>query len=165
MSLASQDRRLFLVVPLIVGVAGLLDAFDGIVARVQNKESAFGDYLDHFLDRLSDLSLAAGWILGTGVRPSIGFPALVIVMLVGYSGAQLETTFGERFYEGMGRAEYVLVMVFLPALAYLLDLFGQLSVIRGGASIPEWLTIALAIGGFVTIASRIRKAREMDSQQ
>src|SRR5688572_13539329 len=61
-------RREFLLAIVFLVVGGLADAFDGIVARVQNKASRFGDFLDHFADRVSDVFLLTGWLLGSGVR-------------------------------------------------------------------------------------------------
>ena len=51
--LAYGARRpwLFLLAIVIIAVSGLADALDGIVARVQNKSSRFGDFLDHCADR------------------------------------------------------------------------------------------------------------------
>ena len=69
--------RLFLVAIVLVIIGGLADAFDGIVARVQQKESRFGDFLDHFADRVADLALAAAWMLGSGVRGEIAIVVLI----------------------------------------------------------------------------------------
>ena len=46
--------RWFLVAIAFIAAGGLLDAFDGLVARTQDKQSRFGDFLDHGLDRISD---------------------------------------------------------------------------------------------------------------
>ena len=64
-AMAAGGRRpiLFLVSVAVLTVGGLADAFDGIVARVQGKSSRFGDFLDHFCDRVSDLVLVIGWLL------------------------------------------------------------------------------------------------------
>src|SRR5688500_2653590 len=41
-------RRQFLLAILLIAVGGLADLLDGLVARVQEKTSRFGDFLDHF---------------------------------------------------------------------------------------------------------------------
>ena len=38
-------ERFFLIAIFVIAIGGLADAFDGIVARVQAKESRFGDFL------------------------------------------------------------------------------------------------------------------------
>src|SRR5438128_1644520 len=55
-------ERYFLIAIVFVAVGGVADALDGIVARVQGKESRFGNFLDHCLDRISDTLLAACWL-------------------------------------------------------------------------------------------------------
>src|SRR5258708_7894423 len=77
--LGGRRPILFLVAIVFVVAGGLADAFDGIVARVQQKESRFGDFLDHFADRVADLALAAAWMLGSGVRVEIAMPALIAI--------------------------------------------------------------------------------------
>src|SRR4029079_9551923 len=67
----ARHPLLFLAGMTVVIFAGLADAFDGIVARVHHLESRYGDFLDHFADRVADLSLAAGWMIGSGVREEI----------------------------------------------------------------------------------------------
>ena len=77
-------------------VGGLADAFDGIVAREQEKASRYGDFLDHFCDRVSDLLLVIGWLLGNAVRVEIAMAVVLAVMLNGYIGTQIEATWHER---------------------------------------------------------------------
>ena len=74
-------------------LGGALDLLDGVVAREQGLVSRWGDFLDHFCDRVSDTALAAGWIFGAGVSPAIGLFTLAAVTLNGYTGTQIEATF------------------------------------------------------------------------
>ena len=77
---ASRQPWLFLGGMAVVILAGLADAFDGIVARVQHRESLYGDFLDHFADRVADTMLAAGWMLGNGVRKELAIGGIVAIM-------------------------------------------------------------------------------------
>src|SRR5262249_49671334 len=61
-------QRQFVIAIVFLTIGGLADAFDGIVARVQEKTSTYGDFLDHFADRVSDILLVTGWLLGNNVR-------------------------------------------------------------------------------------------------
>src|SRR5262245_30499631 len=73
-------ERWFLIAIVFVALGGTADALDGIVARVQGKDSPFGDFLDHCLDRISDTLIAAGWLMGSAVRPSLTVAAIIVVM-------------------------------------------------------------------------------------
>src|SRR5436305_5060807 len=80
---------LFLVAIGLIGVGGLADALDGIVARAKNRSSRFGDFLDHAADRVSDTAVAACWLYGSGVREWLLIAAIILVMLNGYLGTQI----------------------------------------------------------------------------
>jgi phosphatidylglycerophosphate synthase len=145
-------------IPLIV-VGGLADALDGIVARVQKKESRFGDFLDHVCDRISDTALAAGWMLGSGVREGFIVPGVILVMLNGYIGTQIEATWHERSYEDVGRGEFVLALIVFPIASHLVQGLHVPPV--GGLPIVEWLTLLLMAFGILGIVQRMRRAARM----
>src|SRR5688500_1087929 len=131
-------RRCFLVSIVLLTIGGLADAFDGIVARVQNKTSRFGDFLDHFADRVSDALLLTGWLLGSGVRAEIALLAVISIMLNGYIGTQLEATWHERTYDTVGRGEFVLALVVFPITSHILFSNGWEMLAPAGLRIPEW---------------------------
>jgi CDP-diacylglycerol--glycerol-3-phosphate 3-phosphatidyltransferase/archaetidylinositol phosphate synthase len=152
---------LFMVAIPVITIGGLLDAFDGIVAREQNKASRFGDFLDHLLDRASDLALLAGWLIGARVRLELAIPLLILVALNGYAGTQIEATFGSRSYEGVGRGEFVLALVAIPILTYVIIAAGADSFRIAMLSLAEALAVLLALGALAGIAQRIRLARSL----
>ncbi len=162
--LAAGGRRptYFLVAIVLVIVAGFADALDGIVARVQQKESRFGDFLDHLADRISDTLLAACWMIGSEVREALVVGTTIVVMLNGYIGTQIEATFRERTYESLGRGEFILALVVLPTVSFILFSNGWAELRYGGATIPEWLAILLLAFGLLGIAQRIALARRME---
>lgn len=165
LALARSDARLFLLAPVIVAVAGLFDAFDGIVARVRHEETSYGDFLDHLFDRISDSALMAGYLYGAGVRPELGYPALIAVIMAGYTGTQIEATFGTRSYEGVGRGEYVLAIVALPIFTWILSTLGVLNRQFAGLTVPEWLVAVLALVAVYTVATRALRARHGAGQR
>lgn len=154
-------RREFLIAIGFLVVGGLADAFDGIVARVQNKASRFGDFLDHFADRVSDVLLLTGWLLGSGVRAEIALLAVIAIMLNGYIGTQLEATWHERTYETVGRGEFVLALVVFPIVSHILFTNGWDALSPGGLRIPEWMALLLALGALLGIAQRLASARRL----
>ena len=158
LAIARAHSALFLVSLPLLAIGGLLDAFDGIVARVQGKTSRFGDFLDHFADRVADLSLVCGWCMGAGIRMDLALLFLLSVSLNGYAGTQVEATFGVRDYDGVGRGEFVLALIILPLLGYSLAVGGASTNSAGGLRIAEWATVAVTIGALAGIAGRLRRA-------
>ncbi|MHB0970897.1 MAG: CDP-alcohol phosphatidyltransferase family protein [Thermoanaerobaculia bacterium] len=159
---ARARPSLFMVAIPVITAGGLLDAFDGIVAREQHKSSRFGDFLDHLLDRASDMALLAGWMYGARIRPEFAIPLLILVALNGYAGTQIEATFGSRSYEGVGRGEFVLALVAIPVLTYVTIVSGFDSYRVAGHSVVEILAILLALGAIAGIAQRLKLARSLD---
>jgi len=143
---ADRNPVLFLAALPFIFIGGMLDAFDGIVARVQDKTSRLGDFLDHFFDRIADLALLSGWIIGAGIRIEIGLIVLVLVSLNGYLGTQIEASFGERSYDQTGRGEFILALFILPLLAWSLSRMEFLHTDYARLTIPEWVTILLGAG-------------------
>ncbi|HVE73009.1 MAG TPA: CDP-alcohol phosphatidyltransferase family protein [Thermoanaerobaculia bacterium] len=154
-------ERRFLLALVFVAIGGLADAFDGIVARVQEKSSAYGDFLDHFCDRVSDLLLVTGWLLGNRVRIEIAMGVLLAVMLNGYIGTQIEATWRERDYDSVGRAEFVLGMILFPIVSYILIDNGWSTVARGGLLIAEWMSLLLLAFAILGIVQRLAIASRL----
>lgn len=160
---ALLSKRWFLVAMALLVIGGFADAFDGIVARVQNKTSRFGDFLDHFADRVSDTLLLTGWLLGNAVRMEIALAGVIAILLNGYIGTQLEATFHQRDYDTVGRAEFVLALVIYPITSHILFANGWNEIAPGGLLIAEWMTLLLILGALAGIGQRIRLARSLDS--
>ena len=155
-------ERYFLIAIVFVAVGGVADALDGIVARVQGKESRFGDFLDHFLDRISDTLLAACWLIGNSVRQSIVVTAVIVIMMNGYAGTQIEATFRERSYESVGRGEFVLALIVFPIVSHILFSNGWEGRTLGPFTIAEWMAALLVAFGLLGIAQRGALARRLD---
>lgn len=158
------DRR-FLLALGFIAIGGLLDALDGIVARVQEKSSPYGDFLDHFCDRVSDLLMVVGWLLGNRVRVEIAMAVVLAVMLNGYIGTQIEATWRERNYDSVGRGEFVLGMILYPIVSHILAENRWDTLAPGGLLIAEWMSLllfAFAVLGIVqrfALASRLNRGR------
>jgi archaetidylinositol phosphate synthase len=155
-------RRYFLIAIVFITVGGLADAFDGIVARVQNKASRYGDFLDHFFDRVSDTVLAAGWLLGSAVRVELLALALAGIMLNGYIGTQIEATWRERNYDTVGRGEFVLALVVFPIVSHILFTNDWASLTGAGFTIPEWLALLMIVFAVLGIAQRFVLAKRLE---
>lgn len=155
-------RRQFLLAIVLIAVGGFADMFDGLVARVQEKTSRFGDFLDHFCDRVSDVSLLTGWLLGNTVRVELAMASIIVIMLSGYLGTQLEATWREREYETLGRGEFVLGLIVFPTVSFILYDNGWANLAFGGLRIAEWMSVALIAFTLFGIAQRVRLAAKLE---
>ncbi len=151
-------ERRFMVALAFIIVGGLADAFDGIVARVQEKSSAYGDFLDHFCDRVSDLLLVIGWLLGNRVRVEIAMAVVLAVMLNGYIGTQIEATWHERNYDGVGRGEFVLALIVFPIVSHILFDNGWSTIAAARLLIAEWMALVLLAFALFGLAQRFALA-------
>ncbi|HDH04555.1 MAG TPA: CDP-alcohol phosphatidyltransferase family protein [Nitrospirae bacterium] len=96
---------------------GLFDIFDGIIARVNNRSTNFGAFLDSVLDRYSDAFLFLGfsWYFYrnnsvTGVYLSLG--TMIGALIISYARARAEGL-GKNCHTGiMERPERVVLMAF-----------------------------------------------------
>jgi phosphatidylglycerophosphate synthase len=158
------ERRFLLALGFVV-VGGLADAFDGIVARVQQKESRYGDFLDHFADRVSDSLLAAGWLLGNHVRIELVAAAIIAVSLNGYIGTQIEATWSARSYDTVGRGEFVLALVVYPIVSSILIDNGWETIAHRGLTVAEWMTVLMIAAGLFGIAQRFALARRLERER
>jgi len=155
-------RRYFLIGMAIVVVAGFADAFDGIVARVQNKTSRYGDFLDHVADRISDTLVVTGWLLGNGVWLPLIILSIIVVMLNGYIGTQIEATWGHRSYDPVGRGEFVLALVIFPIVSHTLYANGWERIGWYGLAIADWMTCLLLAFALLGIVQRFVIAARME---
>jgi len=96
-------------------LAGFFDILDGAVARVFNKTSKFGGFLDSVIDRYSDIVLLIGIIWYYAIRGELGYVFIACIVLMGcilipYSRAKAEI-FLDRCNIGlMERAERTILL-------------------------------------------------------
>lgn len=154
-------ERRFLLALGFIAMGGLADAFDGIVARVQEKASKYGDFLDHVCDRVSDLVIIIGWLLGNRVRIEISMAIVLAVMLNGYIGTQIEATWRERNYDSVGRGEFVLGMILFPIVSHVVVQNGWEQRAPGGLLIAEWMSLLLFAFALLGIVQRLALASRL----
>jgi len=91
---------------------GLLDGLDGAVAREIGDGSKKGDFLDHVIDRYSDVVIIGGIIFGRYVNWEIGIIAITGVLLSSYMGTQAQAVGLKRMYEGLlGRIDRIVLII------------------------------------------------------
>ena len=108
----------------LVLAAGFFDVLDGVVARVNDKKSAFGAFLDSVLDRYSDafILLAVGWNLYGSGQPSgliLSLLTLVGAFLISYTRARAEGL-GRECKNGLLERPERVVLISVGAMSGLL---------------------------------------------
>jgi phosphatidylglycerophosphate synthase len=124
---------LFLAGILII-VGGVFDMLDGIIARVNNRTTKFGAFLDSVLDRYSDAFLFIGfaWYFYktgeiTGIFLSSG--AMAGALLISYTRARAEGL-GKECHAGiMERPERVILMAFGALTGWVLQVMWPMLVL------------------------------------
>ena len=102
-----------------VFLTAVLDALDGIVARLRDLSSKRGDLVDHTLDRVADIIILGGIALGPIVDIEVGFAAIIGVLMLSYMGTQAQAVGAGREYAGLlGRADRLIVLIILPIIHF-----------------------------------------------
>jgi CDP-diacylglycerol--glycerol-3-phosphate 3-phosphatidyltransferase len=124
-------------------VGGLMDTFDGAVARATNRSTPFGGFYDSVSDRISDGLILGGlaWYLRDQPRLfALAVVALVAAEVTSYVRAKAESIDLECSVGMLERAERaILLMIGLVFHRWLFE-------------VVLWL---LAVGGVVTVIQRI----------
>jgi CDP-diacylglycerol--glycerol-3-phosphate 3-phosphatidyltransferase len=136
--------RLHLFAGLALAGAGLLDLFDGALARLRGEESRHGALLDSVMDRAADTIVFGSLFVSEGIRGArlsagLALGALVVGLLVSHLRAQAEAL-GASMTEGMFQRPERVVVLFL------------------GLVVPRALVPALALltaMGAATVAQRL----------
>jgi len=140
---------LLLISALFVIVNGLLDALDGKIARMRGTAGEKGDFIDHVIDRFSDVFIMGGIILSPWVDKIIGITAMVAMLLVSYLGTQAQAVGYKRVYAGiLGRADRIVILFF----ALIIQFFVRGTIFH--FYLLEWVMIYFIIAGFITIIQR-----------
>lgn len=144
------SREFILLAGILVILNSIFDALDGVIARKSNKATPRGDFLDHVIDRYSDVFIICSIFFAGYASWQIGVAAIVGVLLTSYLGTQAQALNLGRYYGGiMGRADRLVVII--------LAAFGNFvfPVLIAGFSILGWAVILIAVTSHVTAVQRI----------
>ena len=116
------EREWLLIGALMVFLTAVFDALDGIVARMKEIASRRGDLLDHTLDRVADVIILGGIALSSMVDITVGFGAIIGVLMLSYMGTQAQAVGAGREYAGLlGRADRLVILIMIPIIQYFSD--------------------------------------------
>lgn len=108
---------LLVAAPILLLISGFCDALDGVLARIYNKTSIFGGFMDSLLDRYADAIIFFGIILGRLCNIFWGLVALTGSLLVSYTRARAEALGVEM--EAVGIAERADRLIILAIASFI----------------------------------------------
>ena len=129
-------------------IAGFFDAIDGSVARVTKKTSAIGGFLDSIIDKVSEIIIFIGILIGNFTDPVLVLVTLSLAILVSYTRARAEAIGVDLKGKGIAeRAERILILSILAFIPF-----------RDNISVALWIISILAT---ITILERLKIVSEI----
>lgn len=105
---------------LLLLVSGFFDIVDGQVARVTNKTSKQGGFLDSVFDKIAEVAIFLGILIGSHVEPYLVLLAITLSLLVSYTRARAESLGITLQGIGIGeRAERLLVIAIIGMIGFM----------------------------------------------
>ena len=136
---------------LMVVLSGFFDILDGAVARATGKVSARGAFLDSTLDRVSELVVFLGILVGGYVSPFVVVLALSFSLLVSYTRAKGDALGVSLAGVGIGERSERLVVLIVTSL---------LSVVGLGVIIIALLAFVTFVQRTVKVSSALGRAKK-----
>jgi CDP-diacylglycerol--glycerol-3-phosphate 3-phosphatidyltransferase len=130
--------------------AGIFDMFDGALARVQDKKTVFGAFLDSTLDRYAEGLVLLGLLLFEVWQPASATRTWVVALTYVAALSSLMVSYAKARAEGLG-LECKIGLMARPERVILL----AAGLILGGAAWLPWTIGALAITSTATAVQRI----------
>ena len=101
-------------------VSGFFDMVDGQVARVTGKTSKKGEYLDSMFDKISEVAIFLGILVGGYAEPYLVLLAITLSLLVSYARAKSDLINIKLQGIGIGeRAERLLVIAIIGIICFM----------------------------------------------
>ncbi len=131
-------------------LSSFADALDGAVARMAEKTSKLGDFLDHLIDRYSDFLIIAGISISIYGNLLFGLIALAGTFLTSYVGTQAQAIGLGRFYGGFpGRADRLVIFM----IGILLQIFTPRIF---GFYLLSWILLFIGVAGIINSIYRTK---------
>jgi archaetidylinositol phosphate synthase len=119
-------------------VSGFFDIVDGQVARFTQKTSKKGGFLDSVFDKVAEVAIFLGLLIGNFADPIVIFLAITMSLLVSYSRSRAESLGVKLQGIGIGeRAERLLVVAILGMVPGLMPYAIAIVVIIAGITFVQ----------------------------
>ncbi len=150
---SQNDHTYLFLAALFVFLNSFTDALDGTVARITKTEGPSGDFLDHVIDRYSDVFILSAILSAGYVSIEIGLVAITGVLLTSYIGTQAQAVNAGRYYGGiLGRADRLVIIILATITT---ALYPQKILCYFNYSILGWSMVLIAITSHITAIERI----------
>lgn len=124
-------------------VSGFFDMVDGQVARITGKTSKKGSYLDSMFDKIAEVAIFLGLLIGGYAEPYLIMLAITLSLLVSYARAKSDTLNINMQGIGIGeRAERLLVIAIIGIIGYMEPAVMIVVVIAGITLVQRMITTA-----------------------
>ncbi len=101
-------------------VSGFFDMVDGQVARVTGKTSKKGEYLDSMFDKIAEVAIFLGILVGGYVEPYLVLLAITLSLLVSYARSKSDIVNIKLQGVGIGeRAERLLAIAIIGIIGFM----------------------------------------------
>jgi len=101
-------------------IAGFFDIVDGQVARVSQKVTRAGGFLDSVFDKIAEVAIFLGILIGGFAEPYLVFLAITFSLLVSYTRSRAESLGVKLQGIGIGeRAERLLVISIIGIIGFM----------------------------------------------
>ncbi|MEW6043609.1 MAG: CDP-alcohol phosphatidyltransferase family protein [Thermoproteota archaeon] len=101
-------------------ISGFFDVIDGQVARVTKKVSKKGGFLDSVFDKIAEVIIFLGLLIGGFAEPYLVFLAITLSLLVSYARSRAESLGVKLQGIGIGeRAERLLVIAIIGMAGFM----------------------------------------------
>ncbi len=122
-------------------VSGFFDMVDGQVARVTGKTSKKGGYLDSMFDKIAEVAIFLGILVGGYAEPYLVFLAITFSLLVSYARAKSDSINVKLQGVGIGeRAERLLAIAIIGIFSFM-DLAVIIVVIIAGITLIQRMIV------------------------
>lgn len=138
---------------LIVFIFNAVDMLDGLVARAQNKVTAFGGFLDSTIDRFADFTVIVAFGFAGIVDWEILLPLVMFTYLISYIRSRVELAAKGTLTASVGIVERTerLIIIFVGLLAFAL----MPTVAIAGQNLMSVACIVLLVLSVVTVGQRV----------
>jgi archaetidylinositol phosphate synthase len=134
-----------LIVPFTTTFRTACNALDGLVSRELGLASSFGEVLNEFIDRISDVIIFLSVIRLAATDTTLGFLTLIMVLLNSYMGILSKSAGGPRQYGGLMGKPDRMILISVAAL---------LIVVTHHTQIWNYFLWLVLIGTFITLIQR-----------
>ncbi len=134
---------LLIYVPFMAFIRTALNALDGLVAReLKVKNQKFGEVLNEFTDRLSDISIFSAFIFMPQVNTYLASATLVIILTNSYLSILSKAAGGKRQYGGLvGKADRMIYLGIFSIIVLITSNFNILNYFLAFISLATIITL------------------------